>query len=75
MIGSDQITLYTSRGAVILEKSSNLAPFSFVKTSTSEAAHVFRFKDLSEGRFSVGGGGLVCLADQAKSGVAWELAV
>jgi len=75
MIGSDQVTLSASRGAVVLHKSSDLVPFSLVKTSASDAAHLFTFKDLKEGRFFVDGGGYVCLTDQAKSGIAWELAM
>jgi len=75
MVGTDEVTLSTSRGAVVLHKSSNFVTFSFVKTSTSDAGHRFRLGDLEEGRFFVEGSGLVCLADQEKCGMAWELAM
>jgi hypothetical protein len=75
MVGTDEVTLSTSRGAIVLQKSSNFVTFSFVKTSTSKEGHRFRLEDLEEGRFFVEGSSLVCLADQDKCGMAWELAM
>jgi len=74
MVGSDLVTLSTSRGAVALQKSENSSAFSFVKTTTSGSGQNFTFRDLAEGRFFVEESGLVCFADQDKCGVAWELA-
>jgi hypothetical protein len=57
MIGTDEVTLSTSRGAIVHQKSSNFVTFSFVKTSTSKEGHRFRLRDLEEGRFFVEGSG------------------
>jgi len=72
MIGSDEVTLNTSHGAVVLKSINSVS--AFVTTSASEAGKLFRFKDLKEGRFFVDKSGLVCF-DDAKIGVAWELAM
>jgi hypothetical protein len=75
MVGTDEVTLSTSRGAIVLQKSSDFVTFSFVNSSSSKEGHRFKLEDLEEGRFFVEGSGLVCFtdSDQDKCGMAWEL--
>ena len=74
LIGSDLVTISTSRGVVDLQKSDDSLAFSHVKTTSSGSGQHFTFRDLKEGRFFVGESGLVCFTDQDKCGMAWELA-